>query len=524
MKTVLIVDDERPARELLKMTLDWTEAGFLAPLEARNGAEAFSIYEQHRPDLIITDIQMPVMDGLELIRKIRLISPTQDIVILSCHESFFYAREAIQLGVLDYLIKDALTSSDLLDILLRIPSSGAKPKPTSQLPVLPITQPSLLSRALRENLSPSQITALLQPLLQQGQSFFCCAIKPEDPAHLVTDVSGSIEAEIRQILQGFDGGEVCQIQNSVFLVLAFVAKDFSRMSLFNRRCNIIQDIRVALEQFSFHHVTVGVSCPSKEPIALCQAIDEAQQALSSRAFFGKGRTIYFDPAQSGSRAAQLEILELRIEQVKNALENSDIELLSREVSALYKKDLQGMQQYNYLQHINTVLLGMLTQGCSANEISYRDVFCTDTVSMDIVEQLETVDKMCTWYLERFAMLITAVQKQEQLMHSPRTQRIKSYISENYCKDISLDTIADTFNIHKVYLAKIFKKETGQSVNEHIRMLRIERAKELLCRDDTRISDLVGMLGFNNPQTFYNIFKRSVGVSPKEYRDLYTILK
>ena len=118
MRTVLIVDDERPARELLKMTLDWEALGFSTPLEANNGKKALEQYNMHKPDYIITDIQMPVMDGLELIEKIKEINPNQRIIILSCHESFSYAKKALKLGVMDYLIKDALNPDTLADMLL----------------------------------------------------------------------------------------------------------------------------------------------------------------------------------------------------------------------------------------------------------------------------------------------------------------------------------------------------------------------------------------------------------------------
>lgn len=117
MKTVMLVDDERPARELLKLSIDWEKAGFRILWEARNGRQALEQYQQQKPDLIITDVQMPVMDGLELLKEIKRICPSQNIVILSCHENFSYARQALKYGVMDYLIKDALTEETLYSLL-----------------------------------------------------------------------------------------------------------------------------------------------------------------------------------------------------------------------------------------------------------------------------------------------------------------------------------------------------------------------------------------------------------------------
>ena len=91
---------------------------FLPPIEANNGKSALEQFNLHKPDYIITDIQMPVMDGLELIENIKVINPYQRIIVLSCHESFSYAKKALKLGVMDYLIKDALSPDALADILL----------------------------------------------------------------------------------------------------------------------------------------------------------------------------------------------------------------------------------------------------------------------------------------------------------------------------------------------------------------------------------------------------------------------
>ena len=98
MNKVLIVDDEFPARELLKMAVDWEKAGYEITGEAKNGQEAYRCYQEEKPDLIITDIQMPVMDGIELIRKIKEEDPEQRFVILSCHERFSVCADGNQTG------------------------------------------------------------------------------------------------------------------------------------------------------------------------------------------------------------------------------------------------------------------------------------------------------------------------------------------------------------------------------------------------------------------------------------------
>ena len=122
MYSVMLVDDERPSLELLKLLIRWEDADFFICCEASSGQDALNKYSIYKPDLIITDLLMPVMDGLELIQKIKNENPEQLVIVLSCHELFDYARSALKLGVYDYLVKDSLTPAELLSTLEQIKS------------------------------------------------------------------------------------------------------------------------------------------------------------------------------------------------------------------------------------------------------------------------------------------------------------------------------------------------------------------------------------------------------------------
>lgn len=169
MKTVMLVDDERPARELVKMTINWEKAGFQILWEARNGKQALEQYAEKKPDLIITDIQMPVMDGLELLERVKAICPSQKVVILSCHEDFSYARRALRAGVLDYLIKDALTDEVLYNLLESLDASPEEDFPREE--ALP-GSPGILKNALSDNASGLETAEkLLDAYTAQKQDF-----------------------------------------------------------------------------------------------------------------------------------------------------------------------------------------------------------------------------------------------------------------------------------------------------------------------------------------------------------------
>lgn len=116
----MLVDDERPARELLKILIDWEPTGFFIAAEASDGRECLEKYPIYKPALIIADIEMPSMDGIALMQAIREQNPHQLFIVLSCHELFHYAQKALKLGAIDYLIKDSLTPNELLDSLRKV--------------------------------------------------------------------------------------------------------------------------------------------------------------------------------------------------------------------------------------------------------------------------------------------------------------------------------------------------------------------------------------------------------------------
>ena len=136
MKTILLVDDEKSARELFKISVNWDLLDYVVSDEAKNGAEALKLFLEKDYDFVVTDIRMPVMDGLELIRQIRKINPKQKIAVLSCHESFDYAKQAFRLGVVDYLIKDYITHDEIENALQRIETSD-EPSPSGDIKYSP---------------------------------------------------------------------------------------------------------------------------------------------------------------------------------------------------------------------------------------------------------------------------------------------------------------------------------------------------------------------------------------------------
>ena len=507
MRSVLIVDDEIPSRELLKLSMDWRAIGFDEILEARNGRDALALYDQHRPALIITDIQMPVMDGLEFIRAVRERDAAQKIIILSCHESFSYAKEAMRLGVSDYILKDSFTGEMLMSTVLSTLSSRSSTK----LSEPPRLDDATLRMALSSNGTPGAAEKLLATALGHRYDFFVCVARFEAGV-LSSSFYLGLSGELSQTLANDDGGQVCATQDSAYM-LVYTAKSPSISTQLKHRGERVSQLRAVLEKRFGLFVTIGVSRVHSAANRLSDALSEAREALSSAIFMGRGRDLYYAEGSVNDSQVELAVLDACVTGIEKALESGDDAALTNEIHRLYQRELRGMMQLNYLEHVNTLLMGVLIQSCTRSGIPFSQVFNSEMLSMEALDQYDSIKDICDWHVERFLLLSSARKAQ----HSPRIQHIIAHLNEHYRDDIGLDSVAATFRMHKVYLAKVFKIETGLSVNEYIRNLRVEEAKRMLERDGVRVSEVVSLLGFNNPQTFYQLFKRQTGMSPGDYK-------
>lgn len=513
MKTVMLVDDERPARELLKMAIDWEKAGFQILFEARNGKQAFEYYCKHPTDLIITDIQMPVMDGLELLKQIKAVNPQQKIVILSCHESFTYARQALKYGAMDYLIKDALTEDTLFHLLENIHVQDSEKKRLQIQPPADILHRILSGREEAKKTAFEQFDLFLK----KGFDFFCCICRLESFSGLLSEWN-AITKELAKSLEETDGGSIYVCQQQYLIILCYLQHQNSKMNMFNSRFQSLRIIRQNLELLTGCSVSMGVSSQSRTGSNLYSLIEQAYQALETKVFQGTGKTLYFNPQYNRGQQFQIDNLNSQLQRIRNSVEALDEAALQKALSGIYNKNLAGVVHYNYLNYVNAILIDILMESCKKRSIPYKEVFESEVLDFDVFDKMNSAENIYHWFLNHFFKLFHCFEI-DAAAYSPRVNKIMDYIQKNYQTDISLETIASTFWIHKVYLAKIFKQETGKSVNEYIRQIRIEKAKELLIKENIRISEIVTATGFNSPQSFYTIFKKHVGMSPGEYREL-----
>lgn len=530
MYKVLIVDDEAPARALLNIKVDWASINCQVVGEAKNGQEALVKYQELQPDLIVTDIQMPVLNGIDMIAEIRKKDKEQAIIILSCHESFAYARQMIRLGVQGYLIKDAFNTEELYSIITdlfdermaihqtiatEVQSSidYSKSLITHQLIIDAMSSERRqgLIKEYQLNLNSPQMALLLVDIELIGQD----VTKPQGHQLSATDIQ-LIQNLMRSALTSFGGGEVCYDQASKFLAINNVAGYHSQLECRKETIALANHMRhTILEHFKVQ-VTVGISNTFTTVDRLINAYKEALHAANRKIINGYDKTYISTNASAEEEDHYVNILNAKIGRIGSYLNEEDFTPITKEINDIFLQNLKGFMQYNYLKHTNWTLLGMLIDYCSSKGIPYAEIFGSRSPWESIMD-IKTVDGMCTWFKKSINNLEALIRKAAPITYSYHVNKCIKYVDEHYSETISLQELADSLDINNAYLSRIFKKETGISLSDYINQVRIETAKELIEHTNKKMYEIAELSGYNSTQRFFQAFKKIVGKAPGDYR-------
>lgn len=547
MYRVIIVEDEFIVRYGIRSMIEWEAIGMEVTGEAGNGREALELMAAGLPDILITDIKMPVMDGIELIAEVRKLSPDLKILILSNLEDFQYAKEAIRHSVSDYIIKSDMMPRDFEQVLLKLKLSldeALKPALVHAAPVqaetVAVHKESLLLELLERG-AVHEPDASREALVQAGLA----GMQPRYLLHVVPG-SGSesryaqgaaaIRAVLAELWQDAALGYelVPDRQGAVQLIVTAGASGppggpavLEQLRSLGQR--LIQRLR---EQYGWT-VTIGVSGPIRQWEALKEAYEEAAGAAGMKLFLGTGRVLVYGSGellaqggpgtqvhgeQSGAsqlhaEAQSLQISSLQIQSMVYAFQSRELEAYLEQLFG----QLAMRRDAELVQIITLELLMILTTLWPDVSKDAEQVLELKKRYFDELSKLETLEENRLWFLQAFQALVAHM---KEMYNSDRNSIIKAtqYIQQHYHQEITLQSISRLVHLSKNYFANLFRKEVGESFLEYLTRIRIEKAKTLLT-GELKAGDVGSLVGIQDPKYFSKVFKKITGLSPSEYRAL-----
>lgn len=534
---VFLVEDEKVMREGIKRKIQWEKEGLEFVGDAGDGELAYPMIIQKRPDILITDIRMPFMDGLELSRLVKKELPDLKIIILSGYDEFEYAQEAINIGITEYLLKP-VTSAQLVETLRKVSNiiqEERKQKGTDSLyetDAQKIEQQRFLNKVIRGNMSVAEVLneskkvgldlvaeryniLLLQMFWKDGES---------DLNELIEKTTLCIENYSKMHQQ-----IVWKQQNnrSEFLILIFEEDEAG----IDER---VLEITALLEEMSYaeYFGAMGSCVCRLSEIKKCY--EEADSVFAHRYLkehqqvvrYGKlVEEVDFFP-DNLMKAEQLELENLsgsqvewkELEQFLYAGTKDDVQnFVQQYIQRVGDENLSSIlfRQYFLLDSYMAALTMLEKIGVTSKEFAERN-----GKMQQMENAMKTVEEARV-YIEE--LLKTAIELRE--MHSEKKYDVlihgaQRYIEQNYGnEDISLNVVAQAVNVSPNHFSAVFSQETGQTFVEYLTDVRMRKAEQLLRTSNMKITDVAFAVGYRDPHYFSTLFKKIQGCTPKEYRKL-----
>ncbi|MEN8904754.1 MAG: response regulator [Clostridiales bacterium] len=534
MYKVFVVDDEIVVREGIRDEMNWKEIEFEFVGEAADGELALMQIKEIKPDILITDIKMPFMDGLKLSKIVRKNMPWMKIIILSGHDEFDYAKEAISIGVAEYMLKP-IGSDDLLKILLKMKKQIE------------------FERRERENIE--KIKNELDSNMPMIKSKFLCDIlygtvdlkdifdnckkmniDIKAKYYLVVVLDKTFDDKIREDMD-YKYNENVKADSIVSSVLEsdndtiFFKKDNNQTVIIFKsdEYDLIEDMAYSYSQSLKYEVernvdsilTIGIGTVYDSISGILKSHNEAQSALKYKFVIGKSKIIgYKDVKSNISMDSKDEIDKMRKIKILSFLKfgvSSNInDFLDKYTEQLVVQN-ENFQIYSYHFLIDIII----------NSINFLDELNGDYKKVlpefidmnDFITSVDSIDKFRSYSTIILNRVFEFRDNKIKNKYGNIIHMAKKYIEKHYFEeDISLNVVSAHVNVSPSHFSTIFSQETEETFIEYLTKTRIQKAMELLRTTNQRSSEIAYNVGYNDPRYFTYLFKKTTKKTPIEFRN------
>jgi two-component system response regulator YesN len=515
---VFFVEDEVVTREGIRDNVDWKASGFEFCGEAADGEMALPLLYAAQPDVLITDIKMPFMDGLQLSKVIRERMPWVKIIILSGHDEFEYAQQAIKLGVSDYLLKPVTVQklqSTLQNLAVRIEQERKEQENLKKLQ----EQVEENKAALRERLLFNLVVGTVSPTeaIERGQMLGLDLVA----RHYLVLV---LKIELGDRSEQYDYDEFQRAQRvvmeivmrnpDVFLLkrdwgdLILLMKGVTPEYLEEERDLLLSEIRRTLAETRYR-VTAASGTHKKRIADICQSFVEALTNIQNQSGGGK-------PAQTVERAGLPKVDKPAVENyLRSGAKDGFDEFFEAHLRILGEAALKSNLLKNYV--FVDVLLAV---SALVNELGGEaDEAIPELNSIEMVmSNVDTIEQFREQMRRILSRALTYRDGHPNGQYKDLIRRAREYIERRYTdSELSLNEVASHVNLSASHFSVIFSQEAGQTFKEYLIESRINKAKELLRMTSLRSADIAYQVGYSDPHYFSSVFKKNTGFTPMEFR-------
>ena len=523
MMKVIIADDEIQIRKGLRMKVDWEEEGFQIAGEASNGKEVLELLGKMDIDLVLTDMRMPIMDGLELAKRCQQEFPNVKVIVLSGYSDFELVRGSMKEGVKDYLLKP-VAPDELVEALQKIRKE--------------------IETERQKQVETAQMRQLVLSQLQEVQEQYLLYLVKEEWLELNLVIERLRQLQLEELVNE---------QAVVQFVTVEIRESFGNP---NRLKELWLPFQMLCKEISKEHVgTYSFYDPSyanmvhfliridlNTPSNLVESLQRnVKRLLNLETVIGIGNVVTglanfktgyissllaWSQSQLGSQSQVIDAAIAKEEafefspdferKLTNAIENSSLEAFRENIQSLLQGDgNQSILSFSFAANRVLFLLGSLTK---KYDIETKDIQKTIWNCQQSIWELNSQSKVLENLLQLAQLIIEKVRLARFSNGKLIVDSVRNYLDQHYASEISLTLLSELFHINSAHLSETFKNYVGQNFSDYLVKLRMDNAQQFLRDKQLKIIDVANLVGFSNSGYFSTVFKKHVGQTPVEFRN------
>lgn len=497
MREVLVIDDEKFIRLGLKAMLERNSNRYYDVTLCRDGLEALKILECNDFDIIITDIRMPEMSGLELIEKIKDYNNKPEIIILSGYDDFNFAIQALRNGAREYLLKPI--NRDILNKTLEEIENHLIEKQNKKYELkeyeLKLNLKKLEHIILKDSLHSEELEEIINNIdidILKGNYFLSVVTSNE-----VKNMQSKEGLELQRFINNLIKDEVMFLGPNNEIVLLSKEK------------NVINNIEKYIIDKGFYNFAIGVSELHSDGKFIKEAYNQAIKASKYKVIVGN--CIVIEYCEVSNKLTNTNIPVEQIEKLKNIIGTDRECKICDIVDSILDKNIIKENDISYLEAIGYNINSLISNNINLNS-KFENIYNFNTIDEYSCELKKCLVKISSDIRENSSLANESVGIKKAL----------NYINKNYSKEITMAMVSNEVSLNYSYFSHVFKEHVGDNFINYLRKVRIDKAKELLETTDLKIYEVAEKVGYYDSKQFAKMFRKVSGLSPLEYREKYNL--
>lgn len=511
----IIVEDESKIATLIRELVDWDVAGVSLDGIFENGRDALYYIQEYRPDIVITDVKMPILDGIGLIEAVRAADISCSFIIISGFRNFEYARSALRYSVTEYLLKP-ISQEELCGAISRIVESRKQSQLTSN-------RSSAQTRSLRD--------IFMEQFLNEGNTsnldeakrkfgialtpgiFQCLIYKIEGPTGEFRQLIGELVLSTRHFLDDlcYELVPYAEFDNKIIFLLNY-AESVGEAAMRQH----IEDLYPRLSELLPPNtdLTVGISEVCNDFSTIDTTLDSAREALSFRLAAGGRHLYFFDEYHFSSVKAEDIFPSVSAKSLSQAVDSYNLEQIINSIGAIFRVASPKVSPAELIR----ACCDLIDTICAASDVEALTQEA-ETIK-DMLWEQPTLEQLRNLIINWAEQHLKKAQQDKQQQSVKPIKVAKEYIEQHLAHPLSLEEVSAVVHLNPSYFSTIFKRDTGQNFSEYVTMMRINLAKRLLTETTYRISEISEQVGYTDHCYFSRLFTKYVGIKPSAYRKLH----